>query len=108
MAPLQAGLLSGQTATAPRMLLDMLKQQAPDVKWTEKRWQKSEDGKLWTTGALLSGTDMIRAWAAENLGHGDQNLASFMLDGGCYPVRDVDYKDELPTSMVTPQIVQKA
>lgn len=95
MAPLQAGLLSGQTATAPRMLLDMLRQQAPDVNWTEKRWQKSEDGKLWTSGALLNGTDMMRAWAEENLVGDEQSIVSVALKVGSWPGRNVDYKDEL-------------
>ena len=95
MAPLQPGLLSGQTATAPRILLDMLRQQAPDVNWTEKRWQKSEDGKLWTSGALLNGTDMMRAWAEENLVGDEQSLASVALKVGGWPGRNVDYKDEL-------------
>jgi len=90
--PLQAGLLQGRTATGPRMMLDMLRHEAPTTKWLEKRWV--HDGKIWTTGALLNGTDMMHAFASEYWGRGDEeSLASHVLQLGAWPSRDIDYKD---------------
>ncbi|KAF4500674.1 hypothetical protein FAGAP_3105 [Fusarium agapanthi] len=57
LIPLQAGILNGKTATGPIIVLDTVQKQAPKVNWVTKRWVR--DGKLWTSGALLNGTDMI-------------------------------------------------
>ena len=72
----------------------MLKQQAPNVNWVDKRWCR--DGKVWTSGALLNGLDLMRAFASEVWG-GEGTLAEWWLALGSWPVRDVDYKDEPPT-----------
>ncbi|PMD37917.1 class I glutamine amidotransferase-like protein [Hyaloscypha variabilis F] len=90
LAALQAGLLEGKTATGPRPMLDGLRQMAPGVKWVEKRWVR--DGKLWTSGALLNGLDLTRAFATEYWG-GKDTLVEFCLELGSYPVRDVNYAD---------------
>ena len=80
----------------------MLRQMSgPGTDWVEKRWVR--DGKLWTSGALLNGMDLMRGFGEEvwggkeekeekeEKGHG--SLVGFMLDMGCFPVRDVDYRD---------------
>jgi transcriptional regulator GlxA family with amidase domain len=87
---LQAGLLKGKTATGPRIMLDMLRREHPEVQWVEKRW--ANDGKIWTSGALLNGTDMTRAFALQTWG-GEGSLAEFGMQLGGYPDRDVDYAD---------------
>jgi transcriptional regulator GlxA family with amidase domain len=87
---LQAGLLKGKTATGPRIMLDMLRKDHPEVQWVEKRW--ANDGKIWTSGALLNGTDMTRAFALQTWG-GEGSLAEFGMQLGAYPDRDVDYAD---------------
>ena len=71
-------------------MLEMLKQTMPEVSWVDQRWHR--DGKLWTSGALLNGTDLMRAFAMETWG-GGETLANAMLDIGGFPRRDVDYKD---------------
>ncbi|KAK4665927.1 hypothetical protein QC763_408380 [Podospora pseudopauciseta] len=93
--PLRAGILEGKTATGPRFMLDILRQLAPGTNWIEKRW--ASDGKLWTSGALLNGTDMVAAfqrevWGGKSLTEED-SLVEFMARVGGVPVRDVDYKD---------------
>lgn len=90
MPALAAGLLEGKTATAPRALLGMLRAQSPGVNWVEKRW--ANDGKLWTSGALNNGLDMMAAFESEVWG-GEGTLAEHMLRWGSVPRRDVDYKD---------------
>jgi transcriptional regulator GlxA family with amidase domain len=90
MGALQAGLLEGQTATAPREMLPMMQQSAPGVKWVEKRWARG--GKLWTSGSLLNGLDLTRAFATEYWG-GKDTLVEWALEIGAYPDRDVDYAD---------------
>lgn len=90
LAALQAGLLNGKTATAPRFMLEQLRKDHPQVQWVEKRW--AHDGKIWTCGALLNGLDMTRAFALDTWG-GEGSLAEFCMRAGGYPDRDVDYAD---------------
>jgi transcriptional regulator GlxA family with amidase domain len=91
MAPLQAGIFEGKTVTAPREMLGFLRAAHPGVEWLEKRWVR--DGKLWTSGALLNGEDMVTAFALEHWGRGEGSLAQWLADLGAWPSRDVDYKD---------------
>ena len=91
MAPLQAGILHGRRATAPRMMLQQLKKDVKGVDWTERRWE--HDGKLWTSGALLNGLDMMRVFGEEVLGGKEkESLMGMLLDIGAWPIRDVMYK----------------
>lgn len=91
--PLMAGLLEGKKATGPRMMLDVLRQQAPNTEWLEKRWV--QDGKLWTSGAMLNGQDMMYAFTNRYWGGDgeDETLLGFTTKGTAWPNRDVDYKD---------------
>lgn len=113
LSALQAGIMAGKTATAPRPFVDFLRKSNPEVNWVVKRWVR--DGKLWTSGALLNGLDLMAAfvdefWGAKNyakgsgLGDGkddgeevqvqlDDSLVEFALRLGAFPRRDVDYKD---------------
>jgi len=85
---LQAGLLEGKTATAPRPMVGPLSQAFPGVKWVVKRWAR--DDKMWTSGALLNGTDLMRAFVSE---YWKGPLFEFALELGAYPIRDVNYAD---------------
>lgn len=92
--PLMAGLLDGKKATGPRFLLDMFRQQAPATEWLEKRWVR--DGKMWTSGALLNGLDLMHAFAHEHWGNvsGDEeSLVGFSCKITAWPNHDIDYKD---------------
>ncbi|GKT42794.1 uncharacterized protein ColSpa_02975 [Colletotrichum spaethianum] len=88
--PMEAGILTGKTATGPRPIIGAMKEKVPFVNWVEKRW--AHDGKLWTSSTLLNGTDMIRAFAETTWG-GKSGMIEALLDAGGYPVRDVDFKD---------------
>ncbi|KAF4345077.1 hypothetical protein FBEOM_952 [Fusarium beomiforme] len=90
LVPLQAGILNGKTATGPIVLLDTVRKLAPEVNWVTKRWVR--DGKLWTSGALLNGTDMMTNFMKHYWGGGN-NLVDFLSKLGAWPDRDVDYKD---------------
>lgn len=90
MNALRAGLLEGKAATAPRFILPQLKKDAPGVEWVEQRW--AHDGKVWTTGALLCGPDMMRAFMQETWQNKAQ-LVHIMLDISCCPYRSVKYED---------------
>ncbi|RYP65764.1 hypothetical protein DL771_008129 [Monosporascus sp. 5C6A] len=90
LAPMQAGLLQGKSATGPRVLLPMVRQTNPGVDWQEKRWVR--DGKLWTSGTLLNGLDLMNAFCQETWG-GEGTLWDFISKAGSWPARDVDYKD---------------
>ena len=94
MAPLQAGILDGKRATAPRQMLAQLKRDIPGVKWLDQRYV--HDGKLWTSGSLLNGTDMMAQFALEAFGarNGEkEKLADYMVDVCCWPSRGVEYKE---------------
>lgn len=58
----QAGVLDGLRATVTRNLLPMLKQLAPKVTWTEKRWETDDSGKVWTSGGVTNGYDSLAAF----------------------------------------------
>lgn len=65
MPALQSGILAGQRATAPRAMIPILKQMAPNVEWVDKRWTTSEDGKLWSSGAVTNGIEMMATFVRE-------------------------------------------
>ncbi|KAL8858070.1 MAG: hypothetical protein Q9178_005395 [Gyalolechia marmorata] len=60
---LYSGILDGKTATAPRDLLPMLKEEKPEVKWVEKRWVR--DGKVWSSGAVANGVELMASFMRE-------------------------------------------
>lgn len=89
--PIVAGLLKGKEAAAPLMLLDLWKQQYPDIQWVEKRWHR--DGKMWTSGALLNGLDLMRAFMTEIWGGKKSTLSGKIMSECGVPNRDVNYND---------------
>lgn len=60
---LLAGLFKGKKATAPRGILPHLRARHPEVDWVAKRWVK--DGKVWSSGAVMNGFDMMQAYMLE-------------------------------------------
>lgn len=91
LSALQAGILRDKTATSLRPLVDQLRQSNPEVNWVSKRWVR--DGKLWTSGALLNGTDMMAAFVTEYWGGRADRHTEFGLRLCAYPRRDVDCAD---------------
>lgn len=89
--PRRAGLLEGKTVTGPRFILDQLRQMSPGVNWVEKRW--AQDGKLWTSGALLNGTDMMKNFVDHIWGSSRESLVERAVKIGSWPDREVGYKD---------------
>lgn len=87
-----AGVLDGKTATAPRFMVPELQNQDPRTTWVEKRYVR--DGKVWTSGALLNGLDLMRAFMLEYW----PQLTNIAIPLGGWPVRSVDYQgmDGLP------------
>ncbi|KAF7196024.1 Isonitrile hydratase [Pseudocercospora fuligena] len=89
MVFLQAGVLDGKTATGPQPFLSILKEKHPETNWVEKRYVR--DGKIWTSGALLNGLDLMKAFVTETFG-GPGTLAEAIIEIGAWPKRDVEYK----------------
>jgi len=58
----QTGLLDGKIATCPRGLLPVLQQAHPGVQWQDRRWATADGGKLWMSGGVTNGLDMISAF----------------------------------------------
>lgn len=91
LAGLQAGLLAGKTATGPRPMLGHLRQSNPEVNWVEKRWAHA--GKIWTSGTLLNGLDMMKAFLEATWDSQEDDFVGILLRMGGVPHRDVDYAD---------------
>jgi transcriptional regulator GlxA family with amidase domain len=89
-----AGVLVGKTATAPRFMVPELQKQDPRTNWVEKRYVR--DGKIWTSGALLNGLDLMREFILEYW----PDLARIVVSSSGIPIRDVHYQgaDGLPVS----------
>ncbi|KAF2717748.1 class I glutamine amidotransferase-like protein [Polychaeton citri CBS 116435] len=90
MVPLAAGLLDGKTCTAPRELLNKLRTRSPEVDWVERRWV--QDGKLWTSGTLLNGLDLMKAFV-EHIWGGPGTLAESVIAMGAWPIRQNEFRD---------------
>jgi transcriptional regulator GlxA family with amidase domain len=85
---LRAGLLVDKTATAPRFLLPQLQKDAPSTKWVDQRWAR--DGKIWTTGTLLCGPGMMRAFV-EDTWYNKPEMVNIMMDMSNAPSRETAY-----------------
>ena len=87
MVPAQiAGILADHTCTAPRIMVPMLNQQDPRTKWVEKR--AVHDGKIWTSGALLNGLDLMREFAKTYW----PEWSEVAIPMGGWPVRSLEYE----------------
>jgi transcriptional regulator GlxA family with amidase domain len=84
-----AGLLEGKTATAPRIVLPMLKKSLPNVKWVEERW--ANDGNIWTSGLVTNGIDMVTAFIREEY----PELAEVVCEVADVPERSGKYEKPL-------------
>lgn len=87
-----AGVLAGKTATAPRPFVSMLQKEDPRTIWVERRWV--QDGKTWTSGALLNGLDAMRQFMLQHW----PELSAICTSLGGWPVRENEYygTDGLP------------
>ncbi|PVH97902.1 class I glutamine amidotransferase-like protein, partial [Periconia macrospinosa] len=81
-----AGVLEGKTATAPRFMVPELNKQDPRTTWVEKRYVR--DGKVWTSGALLNGLDLMNAFLDEYW----PELSAYAKSIGSWPIRSVEYE----------------
>ncbi|KAI0908781.1 class I glutamine amidotransferase-like protein [Ustulina deusta] len=86
-----AGLLEGKTATGPRPALGAWRAASPGTRWVERRWVR--DGKLWTSGALFNGADLVHNFVKQTWGSSGGGIVEFAAKAGAWPDRDVDYKD---------------
>ncbi|KAL5402459.1 hypothetical protein PMIN03_010651 [Paraphaeosphaeria minitans] len=84
-----AGLLAGHTATAPRFMLPMLREQDLRTTWVKKRAHR--DGKIWTSGTLLNGLDMMREFGM----HYWPELTAVAVPLWGWPERVVEYDGPL-------------
>jgi hypothetical protein len=90
-----AGVLVGKTATAPRFMVPELEKQDARTNWVEKRYVR--DGKVWTSGALLNGLDLMREFMLEYW----PELTRITIPLAGLPVRDVDYHNTEGLSIPT-------
>jgi len=57
-----SGALAGHNATAPYILYPLLEKKHPQVNWSWTRWVSTANGKLWTSGSIGNGLDMVAAF----------------------------------------------
>jgi hypothetical protein len=67
-------------------MVEELRKQDARTNWVEKRFVR--DGKVWTSGALLNGQDMMGAFMSENW----PEVSKIGSSAGGWPVRDVEYE----------------
>lgn len=91
MVPLMAGTLKDKTCTAPQPMLEQLKKDHAEVNWVEKRYAMDADGKTWTSGTLLNGLDLMKAFVEHTWG-GSGTLAEALIKIGGWPLRSVEYQ----------------
>ncbi|OAA53191.1 ThiJ/PfpI family protein [Cordyceps fumosorosea ARSEF 2679] len=91
LGPLKAGLFDGKTATAPSFFLDELRATNPNTTWVDKRWAR--DGKLWTSGTLLNGINVVTAFIQHTWGSGDGSLPDVMGKFAAWPTGTDSYDE---------------
>lgn len=93
MAPQMAGILAGKTVTAPRFMVSELQKQDPRSTWVEKR--AVHDGKIWTSGTLLNGLDLMREFMLE---YWPEITKATIIPISGIPMRPLEYEgaDGLP------------
>ncbi|KAI5118117.1 hypothetical protein M0805_003471 [Coniferiporia weirii] len=79
---LRSGVLKGKRATGPRMFIPRLKQLAPDVQWTEKRWEVDVEEKVWSSGVMTNGLDSIAAYIRKTFPPGVAEIVCTTADVG--------------------------
>ncbi|CAI6310647.1 unnamed protein product [Periconia digitata] len=58
-----SGVLEGKKATGTRGVMDDLKKSFPGTEWYEdRRWMIDNGGKLWTSGGITNGMDMVAVY----------------------------------------------
>ncbi|KAL5523975.1 hypothetical protein ACEPAG_8148 [Sanghuangporus baumii] len=79
-----SGILANKRATAPLVLLPTLREKMPNVDWVAKRWTTDDDDKkkIWTSGGVTNGTDMVAAYLKENFDPQLVNLICALADVG--------------------------
>jgi len=73
---LASGVLRSKTVTAPRSMIPMLRGKYPETEFVGKRWVR--DGKVWTSGGVTNGLDMMAAFMREGFG-GESELVETVL-----------------------------
>lgn len=73
------------------MMIPFLQKEAPGVDWQDRRWV--QDGKIWTSGALLNGVDLMAAFVRQTWGYGERkDLIEWTLDATGWNLgRSVNY-----------------
>lgn len=90
-APLKAGIFDGKTTTAPRFHLEALRSVAPGTNWVDQRWVN--DGKLWSSGALLNGIELMSAFIQQTWPSEEGSLVREMMNRAQWISRDQYYRD---------------
>ncbi|KAI4146507.1 MAG: hypothetical protein LQ341_002059 [Variospora aurantia] len=89
LVALHSGIFDGKKATAPQGMLAGLKDEAPQVKWAEKRWVR--DGKVWSSGAVTNGLEMMVAFMREEFAD-RKEAVEMVLQMSDVAIRGEEYK----------------
>ena len=60
---IQAGILHGTRAAAPKSLLPGLQQRYPETLWQHSSWARHD--KVWSSNSAISALDMMATWMRE-------------------------------------------
>jgi transcriptional regulator GlxA family with amidase domain len=85
-----SGALAGHNATAPYILYPLLEKKHPQVKWSWTRWVRAANGKLWTSGSIANGQDMVAAFMRDYFWDRSE-LVEFVLTSAAVGDRGKEY-----------------
>jgi transcriptional regulator GlxA family with amidase domain len=88
-----SGALVGHNTTAPYILYPLLEKNHPEIKWRWTRWVKSANGKLWTSGSIGNGLDMVSAFMRDYFWD-RLELVEFVVNGTATGDRGQEYSVE--------------
>ncbi|OCL03526.1 PfpI endopeptidase-like protein [Glonium stellatum] len=83
-----SGVLDGKKVTGPRQIVSMMLKKFPKAEWSEKRWV--QDGKIWTSGGITNGQDMVAAYIRQRWPGPVTAVVCEMADIGS---RDMEYNN---------------
>jgi hypothetical protein len=87
-----SGALAGHNATAPYILYPLLEKKHPQVHWSWTRWVRASDGKLWTSGSIGNGLDMVAAFMRDYFWDRPE-LVEFVLTSAAVGDRGKEYSE---------------
>ncbi|KAF1834979.1 hypothetical protein BDW02DRAFT_549238 [Decorospora gaudefroyi] len=87
----QAGILHGTRAAAPKLMLPVLQLRYPETQWQHSSWARHE--KVWTSNSAISALDMMTNWMREYFWDRSEAVETALLAAGMGSLYDYNHCD---------------